>query len=182
MTRRQAKCWSAMGVVSAVLTFATFASPRTSLENERTIGGAYVHARDPKPMFGTGFGVRFGPRVHLPFLVIAPEVGVDTLDFVGDFAPTVYRGTAGLRIGLGDLVRPGAFGHLGIGHLDGVDGSQAADRTRTALTWDAGLAFDMTFLPIVDVGVHATRCSIAALDADPAFDWLMLGLHASLVF
>jgi len=179
--RWQTMCWSAVGVALAVLGVVT---PRAALADEFSIGGDldYVRARDPAPMSGAGFGIRLGPRLHVPFLVTAPEIGVNYLHLAGDRAPTLYRGTAGLRIGVGEILRPGVFGHLGIGRLDGVDGSQGADRTRTAFTWDAGVSLDVTFIPIVDVGAHASWGSILAPNAGSEFGWLMLGLHAAVIF
>src|SRR6185312_13789027 len=58
---------------------------------------------------GGGFGIRLGQELHLPLVAITPELGFTYHNFSGDFGPKIYRGVAGLRLGIGEVIRPGAF-------------------------------------------------------------------------
>jgi hypothetical protein len=127
---------------------------------------------------GGGFGIRLGQQLDVSPLVLTPELAFTYHGFSGDFAPAVYRGTAGLRLGVGEVIRPGIFGHLGIGRMT-VD-SPGPDLSHTAFTWDAGVFLDLTVLPLLNIGVHG---AFNHLNGDvSSFEWVTVGAHAALVF
>jgi hypothetical protein len=130
---------------------------------------------------GAGVDVYFGPRLDLAILTLTTELSGGYHDFAGELDPTVYRGMAGGRLGVGVIVRPSVFAHIGVGHLrfddpfgDGRDG-------RTNLAGDLGAALDFTLLPLVDLGVQGSYNVVAGDDDDDAFEWLQAGVHITFV-
>lgn len=168
-------------------------SPAAALAQLRV--GAEVEAIFPGDGLGTedtGFGVagRLGYALPgTPMLEITPEVRIGYIDFA---EPTerdlsdisLVRYTAGLRLGVGEILRPTLFGHVGFGDLSLSDSDVAFFEERggideSAFTWDAGLALDLAILPLVDLGVHG---AYNRLETDDAFDWWSAGVHASFGF
>jgi hypothetical protein len=139
----------------------------------------YAAPIDSSASAGGGFGIRLGQQVHFPLLVFNPELGFTYHGFTHDTSPKVYRGIAGLRLGFGEILRPGVFAHVGLGRLDlgGVP-----DRSHTAFTYDAGAFIDFTALPLLDVGVHASYNRLTADDSGPKFEFFTAGAHVALVF
>jgi hypothetical protein len=130
---------------------------------------------------GAGVDVYFGPRLDLAILTLTTELSGGYHDFAGALDPTAYRLLAGGRLGVGVIIRPSVFAHIGVGHLrfddpfgDGRDG-------RTNLAGDVGLALDFTVLPLVDIGVQGSYNTIAGDDDDDAFEWLQAGVHVTFV-
>ena len=130
---------------------------------------------------GAGVDVFFGPRLDLAILTLTTELSGGFHDFSGELDPTVYRGLAGGRLGVGVIIRPSVFAHIGVGHLryddpfgDGRDG-------RTNLAGDLGAALDFTILPLVDLGVQASYNVVAGDDDNDAFEWLQAGAHITFV-
>jgi hypothetical protein len=130
---------------------------------------------------GAGVDIFFGPRLDLAILTLTTELSGGYHDFGGAFDPTVYRGLVGGRLGLGAIIRPSIFAHLGVGHLrfddligDGRDG-------RTNLAGDLGAALDFTLLPLVDLGVQGSYNVVAGDDDNDAFEWLQAGVHVTFV-
>ena len=72
----------------------------------------YAAPIDSAANSGWGFGVRLGQQFHLPLVVVNPELGFDYHSFSDDSSPKTYRGIAGLRIGIGEILRVGPFAHL----------------------------------------------------------------------
>lgn len=128
---------------------------------------------------GGGFGIRLGQQIHIPLLVFNPELGFTYHGFSHDASPKVYRGIAGLRLGFGEIIRPGVFAHVGLGRLD-LGGTP--DRSHTAFTYDGGVFIDFTALPLLDIGVHAAYNRLTADDSGPKFEFFTAGAHAALVF
>jgi hypothetical protein len=130
---------------------------------------------------GGGFALRFGQQLHLPFLVITPEVAFAYHSYSGDGDPATYRGVGGVRVGIGEIFRLGPFAHLGVGHLD-LD--FASDRAYTGFTYDVGAFFDLTLIPFLNIGVHGAYNQIAFSDDsdEPTFKWLTFGVHGELIF
>lgn len=129
---------------------------------------------------GPGLGIRVGYQLHLPLIILTPELGFNWGHF-GD-GPTIYRGIAGARIGIGELLRFGVQAHVGFGHFS-VDVS-GDDVSHTGFSLDGGLFLDLTILPLLDIGVHMNYARISG-DADEGLEpvqWLAFGLHAALVF
>jgi opacity protein-like surface antigen len=130
---------------------------------------------------GAGVDLYFGPRLDLAILTLTTELSGGDHDFAGELDSTVYRLMAGGRLGVGVIIRPSVFAHIGVGHLrfdepfgDGRDG-------RTNLAGDVGAALDFTVLPLVDIGVQGSYNTIAGDDDTEAFEWLQAGVHVTFV-
>jgi hypothetical protein len=153
----------------------------TPAQAKTTIAGDLDYAApiDSSAHAGWGFGIRLGQQIHFPLLVFNPELGFTYHGFTQDSSPKVYRGIAGLRLGFGEIIRPGVFGHIGLGRLDlgGVP-----DRSHTALTYDLGAFIDFTALPLLDIGVHASYDRLTEDSSGPTFQFFTAGAHAALVF
>ena len=121
------------------------------------------------------FAVRLGWQLRLPLIAFTPEVGYHHVSFGDDV--TIDRGFAGARLGIGEVFRVGAYGHVGVGHAtyDSVAGDV------TDLTVDVGGFLDFTLLPLLDVGVHAGYGRVKA-DGRTSLAWLPFGVHAALIF
>lgn len=138
-----------------------------------------------------GFGIdgRLGYRVPTPMLYLVPELLVGYVSFAepdNDLLPdaSVFRLMGGARLGFGTFLRPSVFGHIGYGHLSVSDGKSILENParlddESAFHWDAGLALDLTILPILDLGVQG---AYNRLEFDNAIEWWSLGVHAALVF
>jgi len=153
----------------------------TAAGAETTVAGDldYAAAIDSPTNGGWGFGGRLGQRLHVPLLVINPELGFTYHAFADAPSPKLYRGIGGLRLGVGEVFRLGVSGHLGVGRLSLPDAPAAS---HTAFTYDVGALFDLTVLPLLDVGVHATYTRVASGDRVGAFQFATAGAHAALVF
>ena len=128
---------------------------------------------------GWGFGIRVGQRLHVPLLALDPEIGFTYHGFSDTPSPAMYRGIAGLRLGVLEVLRPGVYGHLGVGRIDFDD---APDASHTAFTYDFGLFLDLSAIPFVDFGIHAGYEGIAAGDRVDAVNWWVFGGHVAAVF
>jgi hypothetical protein len=114
-------------------------------------------------------------------LTLTTEVSAGFHDFGGDLDPTVYRAMGGGAIGIGAIIRPSVFAHIGVGHLR-FDDPFADDRAgRTNITADLGAALDFTILPLVDLGIHGSYNVLAGDDDYDAFEWLQAGAHITFV-
>jgi hypothetical protein len=123
-----------------------------------------------------GFAVRLGWQLHLPLFTLTPEVGYHHAAF-GD-ALTLDRAIAGARVGIGEVFRIGAFGHVGVGHA-GFDSPEDGEDL-TDMTYDVGGFLDFTLLPILDIGVHAGYGGMKTEGGD--LHWVPIGIHAALIF
>lgn len=128
---------------------------------------------------GGGFAVRLGGQLHVPLIALTPELGFSYHAMDGEGAPELSRVFAGARIGVGEIFRIGATGHVGIAWLD-VERLRP-DPSRNGFAYDLGLFFDFTLLPLIDLGVHAAYNQLGASDDDPAYHWLTFGAHAALI-
>lgn len=130
---------------------------------------------------GGGFGIRLGQELHLPLVALNPEIGFTYATFSKDDSPTIYRGIAGVRLGIGELLRFGVLAHVGFGYAN-----WKLDRdnlSHSGFTYDAGLFFEITALPLLNVGVHAAYNHMAEKNEsqpDP-LQWLQIGAHVTLV-
>lgn len=124
---------------------------------------------------GVGVALRLGHRFSIPFVHAALELKGGFDSYSGPRDPSVYTGLAGARFGIGEIIRPSAYAHIGIGHLD-FGPEVLEDRTRAAA--DVGVALDFTLLPLLDLGVHGEYGALVGAD----YDWLRFGIHALLVF
>ena len=132
---------------------------------------------------GGGFGIRLGYQLKVTEVFLTPELAFTYHAFSGDFDPTVYRGLAGLRLGIGKIIRPGVFGHLGIGRFAiDVPFLDDIDISHTAFTYDIGAFLEFVLLPLLNLGVHAAYNHINSGNHAPGFQWVTLGAQAALVF
>jgi hypothetical protein len=71
-----------------------------------------------------------------------------------------------------------AYGHIGYTDLAG----EGTDYTIgiTGMSWDAGLALDITLIPVVDFGIHAGYVTLMGENGD--VNWVEAGLHAEISF
>jgi opacity protein-like surface antigen len=174
------RLWLGVGVAAA----ATIAWPHSAAAE--TVVGVEVNfndaiAGDDDASSGAGVDLYFGPRLDLTILTLTTELSGGFHDFGGPLDPNVYRLMAGGRLGVGVIIRPSVFAHIGVGHLrfdepfgDGRDG-------RTNVAGDLGAALDFTILPLVDLGVQASYNVVAGNDSDDAFKWLQAGAHITFV-
>jgi hypothetical protein len=130
---------------------------------------------------GAGVDIIVGPRLDLAILTLTTELSLGFHDFGGAYDPAVYRGMAGGRLGIGVVIRPSVFAHIGAGHLrfddpfgDGRDG-------RTNVATDVGAALDFTILPLVDLGIQGSYNFIGGTDVYEPFEWLQAGVHVTFV-
>jgi hypothetical protein len=152
---------------------------------ENTLGVAvdYTDGLDePATDPGGGVEVYFGPRMDLTLLTLTTELSGGFHDLGGDFNPAIYRLVAGGKLGIGAIIRPSVFAHVGVGHLR-YDLPFTGERDgRTNLALDAGVALDLTVIPLIDLGVHASYNILAGDDDNDSFEWLQAGVHATFVF
>jgi hypothetical protein len=130
--------------------------------------------------FGGGFGLRLGAQFHVPLIALTPELAFTYAKFGDDYGPAIYRGMIGGRAAIGEIIRIGVYGHIGLGSFD-VDVDDA-DPSGTDVTYDVGLALDFTLIPFLNLGVHAAYNSFGEDDQRDAFEWLTTGAHVEFVF
>jgi len=128
---------------------------------------------------GYGFGVRLGGQVHAPLIVLTPELGFAYHRFSGVAKQVTYGGIAGLRLGIGEVIRPGAFAHIGYGARKTELPGRADDSG--ALTYDVGAFLDFTLLPVLDLGVHGAYNNWTG-SGQPSFPFVTVGAHVALIF
>lgn len=128
---------------------------------------------------GPSFGLRLGYQLHLPLFAITPEIGYKWGTFPS--GATINRGIVGARLGIGEIFRFGISAHLGFGHRS--EEYQAVRHSNTGLTLDGGLFFDLTVIPLLDIGVHADYSRIAgdAAEGLEVLQWLTFGAHVALI-
>lgn len=126
---------------------------------------------------GQGGALRFGSELDLLLISLIPEGGVSYHSFgdESDDRLRIYSGFIGGRLAVGKIIEPSIFSHVGVAWLRG-------NERRTAPVIDAGVALDFTLLPLINLGVHGTYNIIPAVDEDPSRSWVLLGMHAALVF
>ena len=123
---------------------------------------------------GGGGALRVGQKFRLPLVSLTPELGGSYHAFGGDDETRSYSGFLGGRLGIGTVVEPSVFAHVGLGHLEGL-------QTRTGTMIDGGLALDVTLLPLIDFGVHGGYNVMLPNSDGSAFKYLTLGLQAAIV-
>lgn len=173
--------WPAAGALALVCAFVMLPRPaaaQTTLGVDLSFNDALDRADTDS---GAGLDIYFGPRLDLAILTLTTELSAGYHDFGGELEPTVYRGLAGGRLGLGFGIRPSVFAHLGVGHLryDALGGPDRDGRTHFA--GDLGLALDFTILPLIDLGVHGSYNLVSGAGDDEAFEWLQAGAHVIFV-
>jgi hypothetical protein len=125
---------------------------------------------------GGGGALRFGRQFGLVLVSLTPEVGGGYYKFAGDPDAAIYRVFAGGRVAFGKIVEPSAYAHIGYGKLHGTSDDHFAP------VMDAGLALDVTVIPVINFGVHGAYNAVLPSSDDSSFRWVSVGLHAALVF
>jgi hypothetical protein len=128
----------------------------------------------PRTKAGGGGALRLGQEFDLLLVSLTPEFGGSYHAFGGNDETKLYSGFLGGRLAIGKIVEPSVFGHLGVGHVAGLE-------SRTAPIMDAGLAIDFTLLPLIDLGVHGAYNVMMPRDDGSALKFVTLGAHAALV-
>lgn len=124
---------------------------------------------------GGGGQLRLGQKYDLLLVSLTPELGGGYHGFGGTSDAKLYSGFIGGRLGVGKIIEPSVFGHVGLGRLEGVV-------PRTAPILDAGVAIDLTLLPLIDLGLHGAYNVMMPKDDGTALKFVTLGAHAALVF
>jgi hypothetical protein len=170
---------SLLAMAAGLLLWPHSAAAETTIGVELNVNDASNErdATDP----GAGVDVTFGPRLDLKLLALTTEISAGFHDFGGRYDPTVYRILAGGRLGLGFILRPSIFAHLGVGHVREDELFGLGREGRTNLAGDVGLALDFTLLPVIDIGIQGSYNAVAAGDDSDAFEWLQAGAHVTFV-
>lgn len=129
----------------------------------------------PGSKSGGGGAVRLGRKYDLLLVSFTPELGGNYHTFADDASTRVYSGFLGGRFGVGKILEPSIYGHVGYGRVDGY-------QARSAPVLDAGLALDLTLLPLVDLGVHGGYNVLLHDEDNAALKFLTLGAQVALVF
>jgi len=190
----------------ALVTFAQTkeAAAGTELDLNLNLGTALnqANASTTRVDFSLGGGVGLGYRFHVgPWLYIQPELtgqymqfGFNSQDVGYDRAGTL---AGGLRLGLGGIVQPNVFGHLGVGFMGydctasgcpGVANSANASVFEMGPLMDIGLGLDFRLIPGFTLGAQLAYNSVivpspaAGADADYAAKWFSFGIKAGFEF
>jgi opacity protein-like surface antigen len=174
--------WAGLGALAVAAGVALW-SEDAGASNTLGIALDYTNGIDqPDTDPGGGLEVYFGPRMDLAILSLTTELSGGFHNLGGDYDPSIYRLVAGGKLGVGVIIRPSVFAHIGVGHLR-YDVPITGERDgRTNLTADAGLALDFTLIPLLDLGIHGSYNVLAGDDDSDAFEWLQAGVHATFVF
>lgn len=123
---------------------------------------------------GGGGALRIGQELDLFLISLTPELGGGYHAFSGDDKARIYSGFLGGRLAIGKIIEPAIFAHAGVARVEGFD-------SRTAPTFDGGLALDFTLLPLIDLGVHGAYNVVLPRNDGSSLEFVTLGAHAALV-
>jgi hypothetical protein len=134
---------------------------------------------------GSGFKVRFGYQLHVPLLRITPEIGYGFDRLFGEgndayqgYGWNMHRMFAGMRLGIGAIVVPTVYAHVGYGWRT-TDDPEVPEGN--GLAFDGGFALDLHLIPHLGFGAHAEYATIAT-GGGTTPQWLALGLHVDVEF
>jgi len=127
---------------------------------------------------GGGGAMRLGTEFEHTMMTLVPEIMLDYHSF-----GTTWRGDARLisgkfggRARFLRAVEPGVYGHLGIGSLGG-----GARYSHAGLVLDVGASLDLTFIPLLDIGIHVSWNRIFGGNGT-GVSYAISGAHIALVF
>jgi hypothetical protein len=127
----------------------------------------------PHTTIGPGFLATFGYRFGLGPVFLQPEIQGGYSVFPGaDTPPHVARVLGGARFGLGGLVQPQLFAHVG-GGFTGAPGSGPAI--------DGGIALAFKLIPVFSFGVQGAY-NVVLDTGNATMKWLSFGVHVGLEF
>jgi hypothetical protein len=132
---------------------------------------------------GGGIDVRVGPRLTLWRFEVTPELSAGMHDFGGFPSPTVLRGLLGGKVALNvDLgFKPTLFTHFGVGRLR-YDALEAVERdAATGMAADIGAAFDVSLLPMLEIGMQGSYSVVGMESTRSRFDWIQVGGHVTVI-
>ncbi|HXK18020.1 MAG TPA: hypothetical protein VNG33_09465 [Polyangiaceae bacterium] len=129
---------------------------------------------EPETRDGGGGALRLGQKFDLFLVSFTPEIGGGYHAFGGTDQTKIYSGFIGGRFGVGKILEPSIFGHVGVARVHGFE-------TRTAPLLDTGLALDFTLLPLIDLGVHGGYNVMLPRNDESALKFFTLGAQAALV-
>jgi hypothetical protein len=145
------------------------------------LNASWVTNSHVKDNGGFGAALRLGNDVGIPDLHLQIEVGGAITGFSSDHPAgmsTLTQVFGGARLGAGELIRPGIYGHVGYGWAGG-----------NGLYAEGGIFLDLS-LPIVSLGVHGAyqafltgtfrEGTVVLTELKPQI--LVAGVHASLSF
>jgi opacity protein-like surface antigen len=172
---------AAKAVCSAAALLATLALASTAhAQNQIAVDVEAAWADDPEDDSGFGVGVRAGHVWDIAVLELTPEFGASYHDFDGAPNASAWNLMAGGRFGIDLLIQPSVYAHAGVGHF-GYD-LPTREVSHTSLAYDVGVALDLTLLPVIDIGAHATVAGIAGGENVDPFSWLAIGGHIAFSF
>ncbi|MGC4095453.1 MAG: hypothetical protein QM756_47515 [Polyangiaceae bacterium] len=154
---------------------AAHAKPKLALDLEAAFPGDV-----PDATRGFGGGLRIGNEWNLVLVKLTPEIQGNYHEFGGASDASQWGMMAGGRVGVGLILQPSVFAHAGVGHFGYRTAS--ADVSQTSLAYDMGLALDITALPLLDIGAHASLNGVAGDDNAKSFAWYALGGHVAFSF
>jgi hypothetical protein len=132
---------------------------------------------------GGGLKARLGGQFRAPFVRVTPEVGygymhVFTTNEIGsNYDWNTHQLFGGIRLGIGEIVTPTLYGHVGYGWRVTHDPTIP---DANGVAFDVGFALDVRIIPHFDLGAHV---EYAMIDSRPYVpQWVAMGLHADLVF
>lgn len=138
---------------------------------------------------GAGLDLRLGYRFRVPYqnVTVVPEVALGYTDL----SAHIVRARPGVRVGIGRLLVPYLYGHVGWAYT----GFNARGTLSTleplssgaqGYSFDAGAGLDVTILRRLTVGAHLgyNVVGVGQTDRSAAFraKWMSLGLSASFYF
>lgn len=134
---------------------------------------------------GVGANLRLGSGLDVPGLDLSLELGGTYAAFAsgpGDLgADTLWAGFGGARLGFGEVLRPGAYAHVGYASYDRFEPFSDTPGSGGGLFGRAGLFLDLA-LPVLSVGADVAYDSFLTGDFGERPAWLTAGVHAALTF
>lgn len=173
-----------VGAVLAVAGFSEVAHASNEGNTELALDLHYVAPVSPDLDItgGAGVALRAGRRWYPGDWVMTGELMGTYDSFGGTTEARLYGLLAGLRLAYDGVLRPGLFVHGGVARAS-FDDIAAPGLGHTAFTYDVGAFLDLTLLPLLDVGAHASfNHSLESNDGSDAVKWLNVGLHGELIF
>jgi hypothetical protein len=175
--KRSAYRFAQLASLGALFSAATLSRPALAFDTELGVDLDFVHPISEGGVnSGGGGALRLGKQLDLIALSLTGEIGASYHSFGGTVSPDLFSGIAGGRLSIGKLIEPGLLFHVGGGHLTGNGVS----------TWvplfDVGAFLELTLLPLLDIGVHATYVHCFSNSDIDTFEYWLVGPHAALIF
>lgn len=169
-----------LAILALALAAFVCASRTAHAQNEFSIDAEAAFPSDDEHGNGWGLGARFGHEWDLVLLYVTPELGVNYHSFGGATDAETFAVVGGGRVGIGFVLEPSAFLHAGVGHF-GYD-TLTREVSQTSIAYEMGLALDLTILPVIDLGAHASWAGVAGDDDVDPLSWFAVGGHITFEF